>query len=380
MRAWVWFLLAGCADPASSPAHPAAVVADGVPEASLPTVRLSAEAAARLGLEQGVVEVGAAPQVRLVGGEVIARPGGIIGVPAAVAGRVSLLAPDALRPGSRVEAGQVLFRLTVVAPVDRDTRARVEREVAAAEANLAALEQRVGRAAALVDERAGSVRSLEEGVAARDVARADLDVARARAQALALDPLLSDVDVVVRAPMAGVVRSLLVADGQVVAAGALLVEVVDTLGLQVRVPVFSGDLARLDTGRPAGVRRVGDEARVVAAFVQGPPTAEPDRGTVDRYLAVPADAHLSPGERVLVELPLQEVAPLTTVPASALVFDAWGGAWIYLCEGDHYRRVRVDPVRRAGDRMVIARGPAAGACIVTIGAAELFGTEFPAGH
>jgi multidrug efflux pump subunit AcrA (membrane-fusion protein) len=43
-------------------------------------------------------------------------------------------------------------------------------------------------------------------------------------------------------------------------------------------------------------------------------------------------------------------------------------------------RRRVEIGRHAGDRAVIRRGLTAGVKVVTAGAAELFGTEFGAGH
>ncbi|MBE2251883.1 MAG: HlyD family efflux transporter periplasmic adaptor subunit [Myxococcus sp.] len=238
----------------------------------------------------------------------------------------------------------------------------------------------MSRNQALIDEGAGSARALEEAVAARAVAQADADAARARATTLSRDPLLSDVAMLVRAPVQGVIRLLAVAEGQAVAAGAPLFELVGVDALQVRVPVYSGDLARLDTTAAPRVRRNGGARAEEARFVPGPPTAEPDRSTVDRYLSLPASAGFAPGERILVELPLLDIASALVVPASAVVLDAWGGAWVYRCEDGRYARARVDPARRAGDDMVLARGPAVGSCIVSVGAVELFGTEFPPGH
>lgn len=101
---------------------------------------------------------------------------------------------------------------------------------------------------------------------------------------------------------------------------------------------------------------------------------------MDRYLTLPTDAGLAPGERVLVELPLEDTTSALIVPASSVVIDAWGGAWVYRCEGGRYVRARVDPARRAADDMVLAHGPAVGSCIVSVGAVELFGAEFPPGH
>lgn len=373
-------MLAACGAKAPSARAPAAEVSHPVTEGDLPTVRLSPEAISRLQLQTSQVRSAPVPRTRLVGGEVVVPPGRTVVVTAPVAGEVHFVTSEPLLPGAAVQRGAGLLRLTAIAPTDRDTRARVAREVAAAEANLAALELRVSRNQALIDEGAGSARALEEAVAARAVAQADADAARARATTLSRDPLLSDVAMLVRAPVQGVIRLLAVAEGQAVAAGAPLFELVGVDALQARVPVYSGDLARLDTSATPRVRRNGGSRAEEAHFVPGPPTAEPDRSTVDRYLSLPASAGFAPGERILVELPLLDVASALVVPASAVVLDAWGGAWVYRCKDGRYARARVDPARRAGDDMVLARGPAVGSCIVSVGAVELFGTEFPPGH
>lgn len=373
-------LLGACTSKPPSTPPPPAEVSHPRPEAELPSVRLTPEAVARLRLETSSVRDVAVPRARLVGGEVVVPPGRTITVTAPVAGAVHFVTSPPPMPGAHVPRGAALLRLTAIAPTDRDTRARVAREVAAAEANLAALELRVTRNQALNEQRAGSARALEEAVAQRDVARADLDAARARAATLSSDPLLSDVAMLVRAPSDGVIRLLSVAEGQPVAAGAPLFELVGVDALQVRVPVYSGDLGRLDAAATARVRRSAAAQVAEAHFVPGPPTAEPDRATVDRYLALPADAGFVPGERVLVELPLRDTSPTLVVPAAAVVLDAWGGAWVYRCEGERFTRARVDPVRRVAGDMVLAAGPPVGTCVVSVGAVELFGAEFPPGH
>ncbi len=377
----IHFVLAGACESKTTPSQArASEVAHPRAETELPVVRLSPEAISRLHLETTTVREGSVPRMRLVGGEVVVPPGRTVTITAPVAGEVHFVAAEPPMPGSTVQRGVGLLRLTAIAPADRDTRARAAREVSAAEANLPALELRVRRNKALVDQGAGSTRALEEASAARDVAQADLAAARARAATLSRDPLLSDVAMLVRAPGNGVIRLLSVAEGQAVAAGAPLFEIVGVEALQVRVPVYSGDLGRIDARALARVRRNGELRVVEARFVPGPPTAEPDRGTVDRYVGLASDAGFVPGERVLVELPLQDPTTALVLPASAVVLDAWGGAWVYRCEGERFTRARVDPARRTGDDVVLAHGPPLGACVVSVGAVELFGAEFPPGH
>src|SRR5690606_15974793 len=141
---------------------PAVRVDHATTEADLPMVVISPEAIARLGVETTTVSFGAQAAIRLVGGEVVVPPGRTVTVNAPVAGMLRVLSPEGLAPGSRVRAGVPLVRLTALAPADRDTRARVSREVAAAEANLSVLQMRVARNETLVAEHAGSSRDLEE--------------------------------------------------------------------------------------------------------------------------------------------------------------------------------------------------------------------------
>jgi len=375
--------LLGCGAPPASPhASPPGSVENGIAESDLPLVHLTAEAVARLGIETAVVEAGAVPATRLVGGEVVVPPGRTTTVTAPVSGVVRFADRDRIAPGAPVLGGETLLRLTAIAPVDRDVHARATREIAAAEAALAASEARVTRNEALMAERAGSARALDEAVMARDIARADVEAARARAATVRRAPLLSDVNLTVRAPDDGIVRTLWAADGQAVAAGAALLEVVAVDALQIRVPVYVGDLGRI-AAASARVRRSGSPEVFEAQPAAGPPTAEPDRMTVDRFYSVPADAAFAPGERVLVELPLRETADALTVPTASIVYDAWGGTWLYACDAEsegEYIRIRVDVARRDGEHTVLARGPAAGTCVVSVGATEVFGTEFPPGH
>jgi hypothetical protein len=83
----------------------------------------------------------------------------------------------------------------------------------------------------------------------------------------------------------------------------------------------------------------------------------------------------------MTELPLRQSEQGLVVPEAALLYDMHGDAWVYEdVGGNAYARRRVQVSRHAGDLVVIARGIPQGAKVVTAGAAELFGTEFGAGH
>lgn len=367
-------------------AHAApATVAHRVQESELTTVTLTPAAEARLDIRTAPVERRTLARTREVGGEVLAPPGHTSMLTAPLAGMLRAAgAGPSLQAGARVRRGDVLARLVPLAPVDRDIRAQADQQVAAAAARLTAAEARAARAAQLAQDRAGSTRASEEAAADRDVARATLVAARARRARIGASPLESDVSLVVRAPHDGVLRQVLVSDRQNVAAGAPLFEVTAVTELWVRVPVYAGDLATVDRAASASVRGLsgsGGAARV-ATPVDGPPTSDPVAITSDVFYALDnPDGALRPGERVSVALPLRDAGEATVVPWSAVVFDVDGGSWVYEAAGQHkYVRRRVAVSHVAGELAVLTRGPATGVAVVTVGAAELFGTEFGAGH
>ncbi|OHB78670.1 MAG: hypothetical protein A2V98_03380 [Planctomycetes bacterium RBG_16_64_12] len=89
------------------------------------------------------------------------------------------------------------------------------------------------------------------------------------------------------------------------------------------------------------------------------------------------EGRLRPGEKVAVTLTLLAEKESLVVPWSAVLFDMYGGSWVYEKVAPQTflrRRVELDFVD--GRDAVLARGPEPGAELVAVGAAELFGTEF----
>jgi hypothetical protein len=64
------------------------------------------------------------------------------------------------------------------------------------------------------------------------------------------------------------------------------------------------------------------------------------------------------------------------VPYAALLYDPQGRTWVYTnLRGLTFQRVEVDVARVDGDRVLLSDGPPAGTKVVTVGAAEVYGTE-----
>ena len=95
-----------------------------------------------------------------------------------------------------------------------------------------------------------------------------------------------------------------------------------------------------------------------------------------------AGRELVPGQRVLVETTLSGSGALRkVVPHSSLIYGAHGDTWVYTSpEPLTYIRHPVSIDYIENDLAVLSDGPDVGTDVVTVGVAELYGTEFEVGH
>ena len=152
----------------------------------------------------------------------------------------------------------------------------------------------------------------------------------------------------------------------------------------VRVPVYVGDRRDIDSTAQAQVGNLADQpgdATRPAQPVNAPPAGDPLASTVDLFYEVEnADHTFWPGQRVGVSVALKGQAEGLVVPRDAVLYDYYGGTWVYQKTGPlTYTRKRVRIDYQVDDEAVLLDGPGAGAEVVTTGAAELFGTEFGGG-
>jgi multidrug efflux pump subunit AcrA (membrane-fusion protein) len=116
------------------------------------------------------------------------------------------------------------------------------------------------------------------------------------------------------------------------------------------------------------------------------PLVDPIRHTADMLyeLTLPSEQRpiLAKDQMVTVQLPLGRQRESTVVPYSAVIFDAYAGAWLYLdktppgSETHTYerRRVQLGPAVEGG--VVVRPLCQPGDQVVTRGAAALFSREF----
>ena len=380
-----------CSNPGAAkkvqPQAAPATVHNAPKEAELATITLTPRAEQRLGITTTEAVRQRVARTRAYGGDVVLPPDRRTVVTAPVGGTLAegQTAPAA---GMTVRRGQLLFRLLPHVAPERDLRPQLERDLVAAETRVEAARVRWERAEQLFRDGAGSAKSAQLAREELDLARNELTAARARLEVFLAAPLSADTPLTISAPRDGILQNVLVNPGQHVPGGAMLFEVADHSAVWIRVPVYAGELAQIATGQDAQVAALADspsgqgrKAKPVAA----PPSADPAASTVDLYFELSnrggqGNGFLRPGERVTVRLALIGAQESLTVPWSAVLHDANGGAWVYENIAPQvYTRRRVDVAHVANALAVLNRGPAPGARIVTTGALELFGTEFGAG-
>jgi multidrug efflux pump subunit AcrA (membrane-fusion protein) len=299
-------LMAGCSrsGPAKVAHEPPATVEHPRTEAELSTIKLTAEAVKRLGIETVTVRTDSATATRTLGGEIVVPEGRSVVVTAPVAGTLTGAAGP--RPGTRVRRGNRLMTIAPLVPAERDQRIEAQRAVTAAEAVETAARQRLQRLEQLLKDGAASVRSVEEARAQHLVTVAELTAARGRLQGASNNPVGPQGELAVSAPFDGIVQRVSAVPGQTVAASAALLELAQIDTLWVRVAVYAGDVAAVDEAQPVAVRRLGAEGPIPATRVPAPLQGDPAAASVDLYYALSGAAHrLRPGERVLADLPLR---------------------------------------------------------------------------
>lgn len=305
--------------PASAPPAHAETIAH---ETELLRITLTPEAQRRIGLATERVASATAAPARQVAGEIVVPPVTASGIPTGSITDLRLIGAQQAAADGQVAQAAAQVRLARIA---------------------------LTRADALVREEAGSIRVRDEATAALATAQAALTAARQQR--------------------------------------ALLGPSVSAMGEQVRpwvrVSVFASDIAAIRRGEPATIRPIGDgSAARVARAMQAPPSANSVAGTIDLFYAIDNhDRAYRVGQRVAVDLPLAGQVEGLSVPASAIVRDIHGGEWVYRRTAkDQFVRQRVEVASEAGGRALLARGLTPDAEVVTVGAAELFGTEFGAAH
>ena len=395
--------LSGCG-PAGKGAAPKSPEKPKV-ESTLPVTTISAKAYKSLGIAAAPIHTEKVQEFVQLTGWIMAPQGKEVTITSPVAGYVRLSNKQKRSPmrGEVVEADVELFTLEpVLSPVEeiqlKILKQGVESELKKALATFENAEKELKRTKDLKEKGLRGQQDLEQAQVRFDLAEEDLKSARKK-QEFFQNPTRS---ILARQP--GTILQVQVSPGQYVPAAAPLVTIADLKKVWVRVPVPEFDFPAVEAQQAVTVRLKGDLAKdsdkknslgdpFKAKPVAVVPQVDAVKHTVDLiYEMVQGDKSVpfAKDQMVTVFVPLGRERVESVVPYSAVVFDAFGGSWIYLDLGAEKNRHRFERRRvelgatvtikgkdgKAVDQVVIRPVARAGERVVTSGAAMLFSREF----
>jgi len=377
-------LLVSCGSEKTSSSDVPATIQNPVKESDLTSIHLSESAEQRLGIDTEIAAVRDVPREMAAGGEIIAVPGGDVTVKAPVSASV-LYATEGkgLVAGGTIAKGQELMRLLVLPP--EQSLLSAEDELAVKQAEYTQAQEQYTRTEQLLRDKAASEKDLEEARTRLALAQGALSTAQKRMQLLnGTDLDAGSSELIVRSPFDGVLHDVYVASGQVVNASTPLFRMVSQTPVWVKVSVYAGDLHSIDNEKPVGILLSGNSEQyniVSGEPVIGPPSSNPANATSDLYYRIEnTDNRFRVGQKVSVRVPMKVSEEYPVVPYAAIVYDMYGGSWLYVKEAPlTYIRKRISVAYIVDDLAVISRGVTAGEEVVVAGTAELFGTEFGEG-
>lgn len=288
----------------------------------------------------GTQSGGIAPMVTVYGAAE-AGPGGKVSLTAPVE---AILVAVETPVGTRVAAGQVIARLAP-SPTTRVELARAASDARAADAALAR-----------------ALRLRGDGLVG------DADVETARAAARSADAAQSSVatqagGLVVRAPAAGIVDSVVPVVGDLLAGGAPIASLSRGGDMRAR---FGIDQAAARTLRPGMPVRIAANAGR-AAMTLTVDAVDPQTRLSAMFVRVPAASGIVPGETLTATVATGATDPRSvSVPYAALLDDA-GQPYVFVVANGVAHRHDVTIGATAGDRVAITEGVKPGARVIVAG-------------
>lgn len=283
-------------------------------------------------------------------------------VRAGVAGRLEWVR----EAGERVARGDALARIDVVPlTLQREEQlARIHRN----EVQLANLASRLARFSELQASNYYSVVELDDLRAQRDLAKADLEIARV--QVRQLDDQIARATVV--APFEGLVTEQFRYPGEEVARGEDLAQVFNVGDIELRAVLPLDWLPGLAVGDVLEVRR-GAEAAVLGTIRRLIPNADARSQTFEARVDLPASVQPSwvVGQLAAVRLPAALLARALMVPRDALVLRRDATYVFHIDDSEHAQRVPVELGAGRGEWIVVSGALSEGDRVVVRGAERL---------
>ena len=363
-----------------------------VQETALNTVYIQDDAYRKLGIQVALIKLQATTNSKTYGAEVVVPSGGLISISAPITGKLILVDKTQLTPGAYVKKGQLLYSIQPMITADARTNlvnalADAESLVNVSKSQVEATDIALNRAKKLLQDLVGSQRNVDDANAAHEIALRNMEAAYAKRNALRQVVNLGSVEAIdIKSPQAGIVSNIFAAHSQLVSAGNPIIQISELDSLWVRVPVPSGDLSMIDQKADASLQPLSSASKqpnLLAKPINAPPTADPLTSTTHLYYALKnVDSTWRPMQRISVTLnTLSKSDSKLTIPYSAVVYDIYGGSWVYMQQSKNtYERKRVFLDHVSGKQAIIIEGPAENSQIVINGALELFAVETGFAH
>ena len=174
----------------------------------------------------------------------------------------------------------------------------------------------------------------------------------------------------IRSPMDGVVADRPLYPGEMAAAGAPLLTVMDISQVIARAHIPQPEAALLKVGDKATVTVPGQENPIEGKITVVSPALDPNSTTVEIWVQIKnADQRLKPGTSVQVSMLAQTIPDALVIPAAALLTAQDGNTSAMQVSGDdhaYHKNVRVGI--RQGDTVQIIEGLHSGDRVVASGA------------
>lgn len=196
--------------------------------------------------------------------------------------------------------------------------------------------------------------------------------ANAQAALAGLQQMQGPANGLIIANQAGVVASVDVQQGDIVAAGAAVIHLADKRALRVRVGVEPTDLAQMREGQKVEITAVYDPSvtaagRVTKLVSQVDPQTKLGQALVD----LDGLSGLLPGSTVRAAIEIDRHPGALAIPRSAVLTDESGNPYAFIVVGDKARHVALKTGQDDGKRVEVLNGLKAGDQVVVEGNYEL---------
>ena len=246
-----------------------------------------------------------------------------VDMPVGVLGEGGRVTAVLVQPGDWVKKGQVL--VTIERAVQAEQIASLAAQVDVAKANAILAQNNLDRAKALVSDGFVSKADIDQKVATRDSANAQVNVAVAQLKQMEAQTGRLDI----RAPEAGLVLTRNVEPGQVVTAGSgTLFRVAKDGELELKAQLSEDVLVGIHEGTVARVTPVGMTQTFIGKVWQVSPVVDPNTRQGVARIGLPYNPALRPGGFANAQIDLADVSA-AVLPESAVLSDQKGN-YVYV--------------------------------------------------